>query len=231
MKIYMKSLLINILAAFILLFATIFSAFSQNVSELDAVLAKAYETDQSARLELVDLLKRANTDGYTESLTDSLVMISMKIDSIDIANYSLVSSILDNGLPEGLSEDSYKTLWIVIDHAEPEQQMKYFPILKKAARKGLISKNNIATLYDRICMYSLKPQKYGTQSFSFTSDGKQVVYIWPVKNPRGLDRRREKINTVTIEEYVDFLKESAGTEVIYNPDLTVKDMVEMGVSF
>ena len=65
--------------------------------------------------------------------------------------------------------------------------------------------------------------------YTVNVDGKQMIYIWPVSNPRKLNRLRKEINTCSIEEYVLLLKESSGMEVIYEPKLTVKEMKKRGL--
>lgn len=82
-------------------------------------------------------------------------------------------------------------------------------------------------LTDRIKMYEGQPQTYGTQSYTFSRDGQQVVYIWPVADPSDLNRLRREIGSDPIEEYVRQLKQEIGMEVIYDPALTVEDMQRM----
>lgn len=204
-------------------------AYSQEHNEIDSLLAKAYERDQNIRIELMNLIKKGSIEGYTDNIIDSLMTVAEQMKEIDEENIELVSSLLTNGLPEGLNLESYEAIWLIIDHAGIKQQKQYLPLMKRASKKGLISANDLATLTDRIMMYEGKPQKYGTQSYTVNVDGKQMIYIWPVSNPRKLNRLRKEINTCSIEEYVLLLKESSGMEVIYEPKLTVKEMKKRGL--
>lgn len=221
---FIKSLLV---VAFFMLGNCI--AYSQEHNEIDSLLAKAYERDQNIRIELMNLTKKGSIEGYTDNIIDSLMTVAEQMKEIDEENIELVSSLLTNGLPEGLNLESYEAIWLIIDHAGIKQQKQYLPLMKRASKKGLISANGLATLTDRIMMYEGKPQKYGTQSYTVNVDGKQMIYIWPVNNPRKLNRLRKEINTCSIEEYVLLLKESSGMEVIYEPKLTVKEMKKRGL--
>lgn len=221
---FIKSLLV---VAFFMLGNCI--AYSQEHNEIDSLLAKAYERDQNIRIELMNLTKKGSIEGYTDNIIDSLMTVAEQMKEIDEENIELVSSLLTNGLPEGLNLESYEAIWLIIDHAGIKQQKQYLPLMKRASKKGLISANDLATLTDRIMMYEGKPQKYGTQSYTVNVDGKQMIYIWPVSNPRKLNRLRKEINTCSIEEYVLLLKESSGMEVIYEPKLTVKEMKKRGL--
>lgn len=82
---------------------------------------------------------------------------------------------------------------------------------------------------NRFPLKESKPQKYGTQSYTVTADGRQVIYIWPVEDAAKLDALREEIGTVSIGTYISILKETAGCEVIYDPELTVRQMKKMEI--
>lgn len=212
------------LIRFSLIFTALLATASLSAQQTDSLLSKAYDRDQAVRIELARLGKAANTGGYTDSLVDSLVMLSEEMERIDSRNLRLVDSILRDGIPAGLAEKSYDAIWIIIDHAPLEAQKKRLPILKRAAKEGFISTNKMATLSDRIAMREGRPQRFGTQSYQTVVDGKPVLYIWPVRNARRLNVRRQQINTCTIEEYVALLGESSGSEVVYDPKMTVKQL-------
>lgn len=54
------------------------------------------------------------------------------------------------------------------------------------------------------------------------TDGKAVIYIWPVENPDKLDARRKSVGLGPIESYLDTVKQH-GVEIIYDKTKTVKD--------
>lgn len=157
------------------------------------------------------------------------MLLQGQTQTIDKENQILVASILKKGLPEGLSSQSYKAIWLIVDHADLKFQKKHLPIMEEAVRKKLISAGDYAVLTDRIRMREGKPQKYGTQSYTVTVNGRQVIYIWPVEDAQRLNELRSEIGAGDIETYIQVLKATAGCDVIYNPELTVHQMKKMGL--
>ena len=102
-------------------------------------------------------------------------------------------------------------------------------IMEEAVQKELVSAGDFAVLTDRIRMRECKPQKYGTQSYTITVDGRQVIYIWPVEDAKMLHELRNEIGVGDIDSYIQVLKATAGCEVIYDPELTVHQMKKMGL--
>lgn len=202
---------------------------AQSYSDIDAVLSEARSRDQETRMIQLDLIRRTGAGEMSASLADSLIMVSRQIDKIDRENFRLVSRLLRKGLPEGLTPESYSTIWLIIDHAGPRQQRMYLPVMREAASRGLIQTSELAVLEDRANMYCGIPQKYGTQSYTITMNGCQVTYIWPVENPDRLDELRSKAGLGTMQEYILTLKEATGSEVIFDPELTVREMHRRGI--
>lgn len=214
MRVFLKRLV-----CLVCCYVSVQAAVAQDV---DASLAAAYKRDQSVREEVVALFRLVN-EGHV-GLVDSLVDASERMERIDSENIRLVQSLLDKGFPKGLDESSYEAIWIIVDHADVAVQEQYLPVMKKAARKGLISANSLATLCDRIDLYRGRCQKYGTQSYAVVVDGENVCYIWPVKRPRRVDALRRRIGICPMSEYVEILRSTTGGAVVYNPYLTMRDM-------
>ncbi len=205
---------------------------AQSVQEIGSLLTGAYERDQKVRTESLTLMNRLNSagaDGMTASAIDSLMLLQEQTQTIDKENQILVASILKKGLPEGLSAQSYKAIWLIVDHAGLKFQKKHLPAMEEAVRKELISAGDYAVLTDRIRMREGKPQRYGTQSYTVTIDGRQVIYIWPVEDAEMLNDLRSEIGADDIETYIQVLKATAGCDVIYDPELTVRQMKKMGL--
>lgn len=205
---------------------------AQSVQEIDSLLTGAYERDQKVRTESLTLMNRLNSagaDGMTASAIDSLMLLQEQTQTIDKENQILVASILKKGLPEGLSAQYYKAIWLIVDHAGLKFQKKHLPAMEEAVRKELISAGDYAVLTDRIRMREGKPQRYGTQSYTVTIDGRQVIYIWPVEDAEMLNDLRSEIGADDIETYIQVLKATAGCDVIYDPELTVRQMKKMGL--
>jgi hypothetical protein len=220
----------NIVSLLLILLA--FDVISMNAQDIDSLLMQAYEREQKVRKESMNLMNRLNKVGANDipaTAIDSLMILQEQTQIIDKENQDLVGSILKSGLPEGLSPQSYKTIWLIIDHSDLKFQKKFLPIMEEAAHRNLISAYDFAVLTDRIKMREGKPQKYGTQSYTVTLDGRQVIYIWPVEDSRKLNELRNEIGAGSIEEYIQLLETTAGCEVIYDPDLTVRKMKKKGL--
>jgi hypothetical protein len=220
----------NIVSLLLISFA--FDVISLNAQDIDSLLMQAYEREQKVREESMNLMNRLNKVGANDisaTTIDSLMILQEQTQIIDKDNQDLVGSILKSGLPEGLSSQSYKTIWLIIDHSDLKFQKKFLPIMEEAAHRNLISAYDFAVLTDRIKMREGKPQKYGTQSYNVTLDGKQVIYIWPVEDSRKLNELRNEIGAGSIEEYFQLLETTAGCEVVYDPNLTVRQMKKMGL--
>lgn len=215
-----------------LLFVTGTSLTARDIRKIDSLLTEAYARDQAVREASVDLMNRLNRAGADQvpaSVIDSLMLLQEQTRRIDRENQVLAASVLKDGLPEGMSPRSYKAIWLIVDHAGLKFQKKYLPAMEEAARSGLIGADDFAVLTDRIRMKEGKPQRYGTQSYTVTVDGKQVVYIWPVEDARKLGELRREIGAVPIEAYVGLLQETFGCEVVYDPELTVRQMKKRGL--
>lgn len=220
----------NIVSFLLILLA--FNVISLNAQDIDSLLQKAYEREQKVRTEsmtLMNKLNKAGSDGISATIIDSLIILQEQTQIIDKENQILVASILKNGLPEELSSQSYKAIWLIIDHSDLKIQKKYLPIMEEMAHRNLISANDFAVLTDRIKMREGKPQKYGTQSYTVTLDGKQLIYIWPVEDSRKLNELRNEIGAESIEAYIQLLETTAGCKVVYDSNMTVRQMKKMGL--
>ena len=192
----------------------------------DKLLAEVLYKDQYVRLQMKELTKAVNNDGNAE-LIDSLVVLSENIERIDKENIAVIDSLLQQGLPKGLSEESYKTIWIVIDHASLEKQKQYLSIIEKMSSEGLIDVDNYAILFDRIAMKQNRPQRYGSQSIQFGTPGNMHLYIWPVENAESLDSLRATVGMESILKYLEQLTEYLGIDAQYVPQLTVDEINKM----
>jgi hypothetical protein len=76
--------------------------------------------------------------------------------------------------------------WLLAQHAPPELQEEWLPLLQDAAARGDASPADLAYLMDRVLMHRGEPQIHGTQYQ--VRDG--VLKLWQVRDPAGLDQRR-----------------------------------------
>lgn len=192
----------------------------------DKLLAEVWHKDQHVRLQMQELTKAVSIDGKTEFI-DSLITLSESVERIDKENIAVIDSLLQQGLPKDLSKESYKTIWIVIDHASLEKQEQYLPVIEKMSLEGLIEIDNYAILFDRIAMKQNIPQRYGSQSIQFGSPDNMYLYIWPVENAETLDSLRATVGMGPILEYLEQLTEYSGIDAQYVPLMTVEEINKM----
>ena len=192
----------------------------------DEILAEVWEKDQDIRVQMLKLNTAVIVEGRTE-LIDSLVSVSEEVERIDDENLVIVEDVLQQGLPAGLSADSYNTIWIVIDHASIEKQEEYLPIVEQMSAEGLIPIDKHAILLDRVAMRQKRPQRYGSQVLQFGQADAVKSYVWPVENPMVLDSLRSSVGMSPIADYVNQITETTGIEAIYNPDMTVEEITQM----
>lgn len=189
----------------------------------DRLLAEVREADQGIRHQMAALTKAVTVEGRTE-LIDSLILTSEQVERIDTRNVIIVDSLLQGGLPKGLSTESYKTIWLVIDHAPLQIQQKHLPLIEQMAAQGFIAQSDYATLFDRIAMGQHKPQRYGSQAVQFGTNDKQHLYLWPVECVQKLDSLRTAVGMLPIDEYLLLLTEATGIEAQFDPAITVEEM-------
>jgi hypothetical protein len=146
------------------------------------ILEKIYTLDQSMRT-------NDNGDDYNPE--------------IDKQNLIKVVSLIEKcGMPT-IKEVSFRqisAIWLVLQHADQENRKNYFPMLKKAAANGDLSKSQIALMKDRILMMDNKPQIYGSQITQNLETKEWQIY--KIKNPKCVDKRRTKVGLEPLAEYL-----------------------------
>lgn len=189
----------------------------------DRILADVWQRDQAIRHRMMELTRAVTVEGRME-LVDSLLATNEAVDRIDAENMAVVDSLLAEGLPEGLSSDSYKTIWIVIDHASQEKQEQYLPLVEQMAEEEKISQDEYATLFDRVAMKQNRPQRYGTQSVQFGAPEAMQLYLWPVECPAKLDSLRASVGLSPIAAYLEVLTQTTGVEAKFDPQITIEEL-------
>lgn len=202
-------------AIIIVMFCAMASATAQN---LDSLLRNVRESDQSARLAMIELTRSDQLD------IDAVLAAQTKIEEVDSTNQVIVARLLDSGWPQGLSEEANNAIWLVIDHAPIDYQLRYMPLIEEQVATGAFSKSQYATLFDRIRMRQGKPQRFGTQTVQRRSAEQNAsIYVWPVENPRKLNRLRRAMGLTPIKRYCRKVSKLYGAACIYDPQLTVED--------
>lgn len=208
---------------FVIILALFGVACGGGARQTDRLLAEVWTKDQSVRRQMVELTKAVTVDGRAE-LIDSLIVVSERVERVDAENMATVDSLLQQGLPDGLSPESYKTIWIVIDHSTLERQLHYLPLIEQMASRGAIGRDEYATLYDRVAMKQNRPQRYGTQSVQFGSPENMRLLIWSVESPDELDLLRASVGLMPMADYLRILTQTVGIEAQYIPTLTTAEL-------
>lgn len=187
--------------------------------DADSLLVLIHERDQQIRQELM-ILQRVFITEQRAELVDSIMMLSEAMDSIDNLNRCIVDSLLREGWPEGLSENSSNTLWLVIDHADVDYQERYLPLIEQQVECGTISASDYATLADRIDVRRQRPQRYGTQTGYTQRNDQFFCYVYPVANVESLDSLRLSVGLDSMHIYLAQVSQTLGTTVTLDPQLT-----------
>ncbi|QMU31139.1 DUF6624 domain-containing protein [Adhaeribacter radiodurans] len=107
--------------------------------------------------------------------------------------------------------------FLQIQHGNFETQLKFLPVLKKAASRGEFTKSNLALIEDRVLTNKRKKQLYGTQyGVKLNKDGSKETLVWPIKSyphVKKINNRREKMG----------LEKLVFTKSAYNAQAKVKD--------
>lgn len=162
-----------------------------------AKLDTIYERDQKYRKQFLEIQKKYGMESK-EMMTN---IISMK--QADAINLVEVTKILDNRGWLGaniVGEQGNSTLFLVIQHADMNTQLKYLPMMRKAVAKGNADASDLALLEDRVALKQGKKQIYGSQIEKNTETGE--LYVLPIKEPEKVNQRREKVGLMPIEEYL-----------------------------
>ncbi len=207
----------------VILVTLFFVACGGSVRQTNKLLAEVWAKDQGVRRQMMELTKAVSVDGRGD-LVDSLIVMVERMECVDAENMAIVDSLLQHGFPKGLSSESYKTIWIVIDHAPLDRQIHYLPLVEQMATEGVISKAEFATLYDRVAMKRNSPQRYGTQCVQFSSPDSMQLFIWTVESPETLDSLRASVGMGPLADYLLQLTTTMGIEAQYIPTLSVEEL-------
>jgi hypothetical protein len=194
-----------------------------SLEQTDSLLSELHERDQQIRHKLMSLQQAYIAEQRTE-LIDSIVMLVAEQDRVDSLNRVAVDSLLQNGWPEGLSEQSNRTIWLIIDHADVEYQERYLPLIEEQAVRGTISPSDYATLLDRVNVRRQRPQRYGTQTGYKQRDDEVFTFVYPIEDIDVLDSLRLSVGLDSMHLYLRQVSETLGTEVKIDPELTWEEI-------
>ena len=212
----------------LVLFVTLFACNNKksthsSAAQIDSLLCELHERDQQIRHELMRV-QRAFIAEQRAELVDSIVMLVAEQDRADSLNRVAVDSLLQNGWPEGLSEQSNQTIWLIIDHADVEYQERYLPLIGQQAVQGTISPSDYATLLDRVNVRRQRPQRFGTQTGYKQRDDEVFTFVYPIEDIDALDSLRLSVGLDSMHLYLRQVSETLGTEVKIDSELTWEEI-------
>ncbi|QVK17864.1 hypothetical protein KHQ81_13680 [Mycoplasmatota bacterium] len=96
--------------------------------------------------------------------------------------------------------------WLILQHAisSPSLQRDNLPLLMELANKNEIYPSEVAVLYDRICYFEFRPQKYGTQ---FEFDENDELSPWEIEDMNLVDSYRKQVGLPPLEETIKRMRE------------------------
>lgn len=162
------------------------------VVQLDSI----YQEDQKHRKKIPEIQDKY---GWESPEMQNLLIMMNRADSINLIK---VKKILDE--KGWLGEDKIgrqgnSTLFLVIQHADHETQLKYLPIMREAVKKGNAHPANLALLEDRVLLRMGKKQIYGSQIGRDNETG--AYFVFPLEDPDNVDKRRQEVGLESIKDY------------------------------
>lgn len=167
---------------------------------LKAELEHMFKADQDKRLQVNKMLEE-NPVKVGGAATPAMSQLLTEINEQDKKNQARVTELLDKHGWIGKSQVgslAATTVFLVIQHAPLETQLKYLPTMRKAAAAGELPKKSLALTEDRVLIRQNKPQLYGSQ----VDPKRSGVDLFPVADPDNLDARRKTMGLPPICEYL-----------------------------
>lgn len=191
--------------------------------QTDSLLCELHDRDQLIRHELMRVQRAFIAEQRTE-LIDSIVLFVDEQERSDSINRCVIDSLLRDGWPEGLSEQSNHTIWLIIDHADVEYQERYLPLIEQQVLRGTINAADYATLSDRVNIRRQRPQRYGTQTGYKQHNGETFTYVYPIEDVDKLDSLRLSVGLDSMHLYLRRVSETLGTPVEIDSELTWEEI-------
>jgi len=187
---------------------------------LVATLDTIYQLDQSYRRQIDEIEEKYGQD------SEEIKKHWQLIEETDSINLVKVKKILEERGwlgPKVIGGQGNSTLFLVIQHADIETQIKYLPMMREAVKAGNASASSLALLEDRVALRQGNRQIYGSQIGRDPETG--AYYVSPLMEPEKVNERRAEVGLGTIEAYIqnwemtwDLEKHKAQTKKIESED-------------
>ena len=187
------------LATFFVVQAT--SLVAQTDVALKDELLALRESDQSGRMLIQEATREHGPD--SPELT-ALWEEQSKKDTKNLAR--LREMVAEHGWPgeSMVGHDAAVAAFLIVQHADHETQVEFFPLMEAAAEAGELQRRHLAMLQDRILVDEGKPQIFGTQLYLNDSTGK--LELFPIEDETNVDSRRLEVGMMPLAEYVRLVR-------------------------
>lgn len=183
--------------------------------QLDSIM----QADQMYRpvfYALLDPAKRDSLIGFHKMPAEKIELVYDSLqEALDSTNLLFIERFIEHyGYPgkSMVGEPANEVAWYVIQHSDKIES--YFSIIKEAGKRKEIPYRLVAMMQDRLLVEQQKKQLYGTQVARrrLKNSKEEVMFVWPVKRPCFVNRRRKKAGfETTIEQnakrfHIDYKK-------------------------
>jgi hypothetical protein len=176
--------------------ATVAQAEAKLNQPLKRELTQLLESDQGLRRQIGPTQEKY---GFKSPQMDSLWQQMRRADD---RNLPRVTAIIDQyGWPGKslVGRSGSLAAFLVIQHSNLATMQKYLPLMREAAAKGEMPKQNLALVEDRVLTFQDKPQLYGSQLQTNQATGK--TEFLPIADEAHVDERRASMGLEPLAEY------------------------------
>lgn len=168
----------------------------EEIQHVKETLEQVWDNDQKYRSSFnsEELLKKYGKDSKE---VKSILYECAKLDTI---NLEIITNIINKYGWLGEKTIGFKAnmaLFLVIQHASLEIQLKYLPIIEQAVRDGNLRLKDYALFKDRIEVEQNKCQIYGSQLE--WNEEKGEYQLLPIIDPEEVDERRKYVGLEPME--------------------------------
>ncbi|WP_295938294.1 DUF6624 domain-containing protein [uncultured Alistipes sp.] len=198
------------------------AGYLAQAQDLDSLLKVISNSDQQVRNDFLRVYRQQPQQ------TDSILLAVNKMRETDRENRRIVFDLLDrSGWPDGISGESHKAIWLVIQHADQSDIKRYIPLVEEQVRKKNLAGSDYATMLDRVLMGDKLPQRYGTQTTTAENrkTGAKTNYVWPVENPEKLDSLRATVELIPMADYLIAVEQATNLPAEWDVEKQVGDFI------
>jgi hypothetical protein len=207
-----------LLAASVLFFVTAIAAEeppspAPDWQALRAELEQRFKSDQDTREKAHKMMEEARAKGV-EVDKEVMSKLQEEMNRLDAINQSRITELLDKHGWIGKSKVgslAASAVYLIVQHAPLETQLKYLPIMRAAAEAGELPKSSLALTEDRVRVRQKQPQLYGSQ----VKPGPGVD-LFLVADPENLDERRKAMGLGPVCKYLENFVKALGA-ITYPP--------------